>query len=256
MPFQRKAGLFTQGTLADSRGSNRPIDQYNLDQTGLRRHQFVSSSPAIGIPQILIPGEYFISTLCQFRRSFGGGADDPPTPTVGNNYQTPEVFNGGRIENMNASITLKNGDATNPATLTVYEVALSFYDAAVLDLLNTAISIFQFLTATANAGDVTERAVSPIKMQENVIKSSKFAQHYYRKLGTITLGNLDQATSTAVLTVTQVPGKCRRSQSGMYFAYVFVNDTEKNNARTLDIEYSLENNFDEIPASNRLPYLY
>lgn len=260
MPFNRKSSLFTRGASTVSRGYNRPINQsrHSLG-TAIRRHEYLAGQPD-AVPAgwgtgTLASGEYFATKICAFHRSFGAGTDDEPTATAGNNFQTPDVMNGSKIINLNSTITLKNQAASNPATLTVYEMALSYYDATVWQTLQPSTSIVSQTTGAANAGEVALSAVNATDMLENNQKNSKFAQHYIRPIGTITLGNTDNASSTAVMNVNVIPPKCRRSNAGMMFAYVFVNDPDKNNSGTVNLEYSFENNFDEIPSSNRLPWL-
>lgn len=258
--YNRKSSLFSSGLQTASRGYNRKINEYKGQSTNIRRHEYVAGTPDVtptGTMAVILANEYFGVVLAKFERSFGGGADDPPTPTTGNNYQTAKVFNGSYIMNMNSTITLKNNASADPATLTIYEIALSYMDAHTLDGLRPTESCVDFITSSPNQGrvDFVPDPAPATIMLENSIKGRRFLQRYYKKIGTVTLGNQDQASSTATFTITRIPPKCRRSQTGMFFAYVFVNDSDKNDSRTLDLDYSLENNFDEIPSDNRLPYL-
>ena len=68
--------------------------------------------------------------------SANGVIDDVPLdPTASNNYQTANVMNGSYINNFNAKITLKNIDSSDPITLDLYQVAVSFYDVLIWETL-------------------------------------------------------------------------------------------------------------------------
>ncbi len=252
----RKSRVYTQGLSTSSRGQNRQIGNYQSARTGIRRHEYEIAAPDIGSHISLVVNDYWITTLAQFERSFDATADGLPTATDGNNFQTKLVMNGSRIGNMNSTIRLKNKSSSQPATLTVYEIALSWYDANTFDTLDGTNSPFSLATAAVGAqGDVTLKTTNITRFTENIVKQSMFREHFLRKIGSITLGNTDQASSTADLTIRQIPRKCRKSQTGMYFGYAFVNDSAKNGGLILDFEYSLENNFDEFPSDNRVPWL-
>ena len=51
---------------------------YVSEQSASRRHEFTSKIPELTAIQL---GDYAEVKLCEFGRSFGAGADDPPTAT-------------------------------------------------------------------------------------------------------------------------------------------------------------------------------
>lgn len=231
-------------------------DNYKSLQTAQRRHDYLAGNPNVGAPAALLGLDYFGVTIARFRRSFGAGTDDLPTPTSGNNYQTPDVMNGSEIRDLQAKIRISNKSTTDPAILTVYKVAWSFYDGYV-QLLPAGTEALGFTTGgTPNAaGQVDWATLTSGAMNENTILNSKFLQHFYQKLGDITLGQEGTGKETVEININGIPSKCKRSQTGMFFGYIFANDSDKNEGRTLALDYSFLNHFIEIPSENRLPWL-
>lgn len=197
-------------------------------------------------------------TLLQFQRTFDVGVtnDVPPTATASNNYQSIKVFNGSKVSNFQAVFRLVNTGASLPANLDVYTIALSFYDALVWNTVLSANCPVTFNT-TGGAGDnrgfVDWKTMTATIITDNQYKSFRFIQHFMKKLGTITIGNSD-TDNEVVFTLNRVPGKCVRSQTGMFYGIVFHNEASKNNGQTVNINPFMELSFVETPSENRLPY--
>lgn len=245
----RATDRFAQARTKDPRN-------YIGTQSAGRRHDYTSI--ATGTPTTLAPGNYFIHELLKFKRTFSGSVDDtPPSATASNNFQSQSVFNGSKVVNFGAKIKVQN-KSNDPVFLDIYEVALSFYDAFIWNAF-TATSCPVTFDSTGispdTRGEVSAKAITATLIAENTIKNFKFLQHYIKKVGTLSLGAEDSATNNAELTVSRVPPKCRRSQTGMYWAYFIHNDSAKNNAATLNIQTHLENSFREIPSEDRLPFI-
>ena len=141
MPFRNPGSSFR----LNSRGSSSALSNkrsYERFTTGSKRHQF-TTKVALGSPGVLLPGEYFMHFMLGFSRSATGSVDDVPlAPTDSNNYQTASVMNGSYISNYQADITIKNTVSTDPVTLDIYQVAVSFWDVLVWDsLLNSSCPI-------------------------------------------------------------------------------------------------------------------
>lgn len=251
--FNRKSAVFTQGGGTRTR-TPRGLDNYQVLDTAVRRHQFTASAPQLGTPAALLPNEYFITRLLKFKRTFGAGADDPPSPTASNNYQSSTVFNGSKVGNMDAVVRLKNNGTAQEATLDIYEIALSFFDALIWNSVRPTNCPFTFTTAGVTSGELVEKAIVATTILDSDWNNFKFQQRYLRKVGTVTIPNTD-GDNVVEFRVNQIPPKCRRSQTGMYYGYIFANDSNKNAAATLALDYSLEEKFDEFPAENRLPYI-
>lgn len=256
MTFNRKSAVYVNnpGMGFPSSRPARNLDNYQSLQTAIWRHQYTANAPQVGTPAALPPDEYFIVRLMHFIRTGSATPDDPPTPTASNNYQNADVFNGSRVENLDATIRLKNQSSTVEATLDIYELSMSFFDVLLWNTVRTAACPLTFNTVAPNQGNVSEKAVLSTIILDNDWNNFKYQQKYLKKVGTVTIGNSDN-NNVAEFKINRIPPKCRRSQTGMYFGYVFANDTNKNNAATLTLEYTLNNNFDEFPSENRLPYI-
>lgn len=254
----RKSSVYRQGanavTPVGRAGTNSPNDYRNTTGS-IRRHVFTKNTPDIGSTSPLVSLFHFGFTLARFRRSFGAGSDDPPTPTgsVGNNYQTADVFNGGRIQNFSASIKLENTNA-NPITLTAYAVVCSFFDAHDQATIDTGSPIAQNISGASAQGQVVWNTPTANMFGENVVNLSKFRQRVFQKLGDITIGGTG-GQSTAVLTLTRLPAKCRRANSGMFYGIAFQNDASKNTYGDFSLGASLSVAFDEVPSDTRLRWL-
>jgi len=228
---------------------------YQSAQSGIRRHTWTANVPDKGSVVTGI-NNYFATTLARFQRSFSGVTPDvPPTATASNNYATASVMNGSAIRNFKASITLKN-KKTEPVTLDIYQIALSFWDGLIWDTVKAANSPLSFYPTAPAEGEIIMKTPTTSIISVNDIASFKFQQHYLKKVGTITVGGADNANSTAVLNINSIPPKCRRSQTGMYYGLIFHLPSEKNlNLVAADFQYSITISFDEIPSTDRLPYV-
>jgi len=238
------------GSRARTHGSN-----YGVEQTAVRRHDFLAGAPDAGTPLTLSGLDYLAIKFFRFRRSFGAGSDDPPTATVGNNYQNGDVFNGSTISDFNCLIRLTNKSNADPLTLTIYKFVFSFWDVLVFNTLNPANSPFTFSQASTNEGEIDIKAILSSALNENSILNRKFNQHYAQKLGEITLAQEGSGKETVELSFKGVPPKCKRSQSGMFYGICLANDSDKNEGRTVSMDYSYFGHFLEHPSSNRLPWL-
>lgn len=243
-----------RGTGLVDRGRSPLRNNYKSEQTGQRRHDYLAGAPNIGTPLTLASEDYLLQTICRFRRSFSG-ADGEPTATSGNNYQTADVMNGSEIRDIQSLIRMTNKSNADPATLTVYKIALSFWDALVLQTNDPTHSVFNWVTTANNEGEVAPKILGSLRVGENSLNNSRFLQHYYQKMGEITLGQEGSGKETVEININGVPPKCKRSQTGMYYGYLFYADSDKNEGRTLSLDYSFRNHFIEIPANNRLPWL-
>ncbi len=246
---RRKASIYASQVTQSSSKSQK---DYGSLHTGELRHQFVSG--AVGGP-LIAPSEYAYFTLCRFRRSFTGVADTPATPTQSNNYQTPDVMNGSRITRFKAVINVENIGAQG-IYLDIYEVTASFWDVYLWNALFVGSCPLIFQTAAINAGEVFGKVIAPTLILENQIKGFKFLQHHIRKKGTIYVGPTGQDNSKAALTMSKIPAKCRRANSGMWWGMFLTNDSIKNAAGTANLTLSCEYDFLEQPSENRIPYLY
>ncbi len=243
----------TSRFVSRSEGS---VKDYATGGTGTVRHQF--NKVAGGVPGVLPPSLYFYHELVKFYRSAGPGDDEPLTPANSNNSAGGAVFNGSRISNYKSTIRVKNLGAI-PAYLDVYELQLSFFDALLFNTIQTASCPITFDSTTVGPPDVrgavAPKAPSATLIVDNTVKDFKFIQHYMKKKGTIFVPATDGANSEVTINIDRVPAKCRRSQTGMFWGLFFVNEANKNAGNTLALGSTQETSFDEIPSSNRLPYL-
>lgn len=242
-----------QTTSRPSRGQRDYLSQ----QSGSRRHEF--SATATGTPLTLTAGLYFFFELLKFRRTFTAGDDVPPTATASNNFQTPQVFNGSKIINFQATIRIKNRGAVG-GYLDVYQITASFYDILIWDTLFTSTCPLTFNNAGVGPpdkqGEIGTKAITTTLILDNAIKNSKFTQHYMKKMGTIFITNEDGGNGGEVtMNLNRVPSKCRRSQTGMWWGLFFHNHSDLNGAETLVLDATIEESFEEIPSDNRLPFL-
>lgn len=242
-----------------SNSTNRYLKKSNYvsQQSGNRRHEFTLAAPIVGSASILNANEYFGVEIIRFQRTFTGAADTPPTASASNNYATSGVFNGSRVSNLESTIVLKNTSATVSPTIDIYEIALSYYDGLIWNTIRPTQCPVAFTTGvgvTAGECYLDPAKVLATTILDQDIKNYKFQQHYLKKVGTVTLGNTD-TTNVATFKVNQIPPKCRRSQTGMLYAYIFANDSVKNGGATINLDYTLETKFSETPTDLRLPFI-
>ena len=224
---------------------------YKSEQTAMRRHEFTSQ--ITGLASINL-GDYAQTALVKFKRSFGSGNDDPPTATASNNYQTSNVFNGSSIRNYTASVKISNMGSSAGIYLDVYAIVTSFSDALYMDTLYNAESPVEFSTAPAEeAGDVNFKS-PPIIWTENNYKNFKGIQRNVKFLGTLFMSSEDGGTPSAVFNIRGIPPKCKRSQTGMFYGLIFHYSSLKNTTAVATMDATIDVSFDEIPASNRVPY--
>nr|AGG39821.1 hypothetical protein [Diporeia sp. associated circular virus] len=242
-----------------SSNSGQYQSAYQNLETTIRRHQYTAAAPDEGSANALTSGNHFCVTICSFKRAFGSGNDSQPTATASNNYQSSSVMNGSSISNLSALIRLKN-NAPETRYLDVYSVALSYYDALIWNTIFASQSPVTFDNSSVGPpellGEVDWKIPTVGQVVNNTINNFKFLQHYIKKMGTITFGGVDSGTNTVEIPINHIPEKCRRSQTGMFYGYLFENDSDKNGSVTLNLSYDLDNSFEEAPSQFRLPYLY
>lgn len=225
---------------------------------GIMRHDYTSAVLGSGT---LAANNYWPIPLCEFTRTFdvGGGIDDkPPTPTAGNNFQTPEVFNGSRIENFEATIHIQSKSNTTSCLLTVYEMAVSFFDAYLLQNIyptQCPVAFTSSIGTEDHRGEVRIITPTATLISTNLNKSIKFIQHYIKPVGKIFVPFANAMAGSVDIKINKLPAKCRRANSGMFYGLFLHNDTTDNNGTTLTATCDVEVKFDEIPAEFRLPYL-
>ena len=228
---------------------------YKSDQTGIRRHQVINPLGALATINL---GDYQETILARFNRSFGAGSDDEPTATASNNFQSVSVMNGSAIRKFTAKIKLSNNASSNGVYIDVYELTYSFGESLYQDEVYGAFCPVEF---TGTAGGVDERGnvnfkAPHITWTENNYKNFKGLQRHIKFLGTMFISSEDGGTPAAEFMIQGLPAKCRRSQTGMFYGLILHYSSTKNNAATANIDASIEINFEEIPANNRLPFLW
>lgn len=256
MPSRGKSSIFAQGGSNYSRPKTLENSPPRAYSSAIRRHVFTKSTPDIGTVSPFVSLFHFGFTLARFRRSFGAGTDDEPTPTgsIGYNFQTADVMNNSKIKNFNANIRLTNVNA-NPVVLTAYEVVTSFFDAHDQDTIDTGSPISQQIVTPASRGEVNWKTPTANMFGENVVNLSKFRQRIFRKIGDITIGGTGTAQPQVVLNITRIPPKIRRMNAGAFWGIAFANDASKNSYGDFTLNTSLDVSFDEIPSANRPRWL-
>ncbi len=237
--------------------SHKKQYQSGGEGSGIRRHE-VSYTPT-GTPGALLPNEYLHTALAQFARSFTAADDGEPTATASNNFQTSQVMNGSRISNMKCVVNIANQSASQGAYVDVYMVACSFWDILVWDTIQTAYCPYTFDSTTTGPPDIrgaiTAKAITAAIVLDNIYKSFKFIQRYMKKVGRVYVSASDGGKAEAQLVITDIPAKCRRSQTGMFYGLILHNDSTANNAATLNLDVTVDLSFIEHPTSNRLPFI-
>ena len=247
--FRAYGGSVT-ATRPQSTGRN-----YGSLQTGKWRHEYVFDVPQQGDPSALALGSYFVIENHRFVRTFGGGPDEPPTPTVSNNLAGSNVFNGSHTGQFRKTIRLKNNDTNDSPTLDIYQIALSYYDAHIWDTIRPAECPVTFDLINANElGTVSPKPPAVGIISANDWSNFKFQQHYLKLIKTVTIGNSD-GDNVVEFTLDNIPAKCRRSQTGMYWATIVSYDTLKNTSATATLDYSEATSFMETPSEQRLPFI-
>lgn len=254
MPYLHKAGSFSNNPTIHNTNSN--MRDYGIPRTGLWRHDYTSA--ILGSGNVLA-NSYLPIPLLQFKRTFGGTDDVPPTPTAGNNFQTPDVFNGSRIENFQATVNIKNDNSSGfDGYLTIYEAAYSFWDAYLHNAIYSTqcpVTFDSTGVAPDTRGQVTLKTPSATLISTNLNKSLKFLQHYIKPIGKIYVPERAANPAGVQINLKGIPEKVKRANSGMAY-YLFIhNDTTDNHANPVACFADVEVKFDEIPSENRLPYL-
>lgn len=227
---------------------------YSAPESGTRRHE-LTTTVNLGVPNVLVTDGYFVFDLLKFKRTFNPAiADTPPTADASNNFQTVTVFNGSRVENYKANISLKNNSTSVPSCLDVYEVCLSYYDAFIWNSIFPTACPVTFSQVANLEGEVDLKAMVTSLVATNQIKNFKFLQHYIQYRGQIDFEAIGGNTSVQI-DINRVPPKCARSQTGMYWGLFFKNNPSKNASQSINITAAKEFSFDEIPSDRRLPFI-
>lgn len=226
---------------------------YNSEQTGIRRHIYDS---AVFNSGVLTAGIYAFIPVIQFRRSFTASPDEDPTPTASNNYQTPDVMNGSKVRNLSAVIHITPQNASVSGYLSIYEIAVSFWDALVWDTVLPTSCPITFDTSANDEGEINYKTPTATLVVGNLHKSYTFIQRYMKYRGQVFVPAGLAGNPSIDIHIKGIPPKCRRSQTGMAYGIILHNDATVNGSRSLDQKLSFENSFEEIPSTNRLPYLF
>lgn len=258
MQFQ-KSGVRGYGGQLRTPSNSINQNSYIEKVTGAWRHNLMLNTPSVGTGALLA-NEYLMFTMLQFFRTYAPGVtnDVPPTPTNSNNYQSVSVFNGSYIDDFEAILKLQN-TAAEAHILDIYSIELSFFDGLIWNTVQPANCLVTFSTAGgagSQQGVVSPKAMTATLLTDNIYRSFKLIQKYMRKIGQITLGNVDSTNEIAEIVFNEIPEKCRRSQTGMFWGIVVHNPTEINAGKTTSLIATLDINFTEHPADSRMPYLY
>lgn len=255
MPYRRPGSTRLTGSI----GTGNPLKsnrQMSTLQSPRLRHQYAQAITGFAS---MLPGVYSALTIARFVRNDGVTDDTPPSATASNNLQSNKVMNGSRIQNAKVSINMKSSSASTAFDIDVYEVATSFYDVLVWNtIIPTSCPLTYDSTTTGppnKQGEVSAKTPTATLITRNNFANYRILQHYMRRLGTVHFTASDGGDNTAVLTLTRIPPKVRRSNQGMYWGLFFVNDSDANNAGTFTGVATAEISFDEIRSDNYLPFI-
>ena len=226
---------------------------YKSEGTGSRRHEFIS---AVSEMKSMALGDYAPVNLVNMKRTFGSSDDEPPTATASNNFQTSQTFNGSTVRGFQAKINCTNVGSSSGSYIDVYIVVTSFADALWLNTVYPSESPIGMTTAGGtpdNDGEVFFKGTHVI-WTENTYKNFKGIQRYIHHLGTMFVSSEDGGTPSAEFTINQLPAKVRRMQTGAFMGLFFHYSSSKNSDPSIDLDCSVDIKFDEIPASNRIPF--
>lgn len=260
MPMRKSRGKrnvikVSSDTSPSYYGSAGTMRSYAKEQTGVKRHQYNSAVLGSGA---IATGLYQIIPIVQMKRTFTVNNDEEDSPTQGSNYETPDVMNGSYVTNFDTTLHIHNKTNTNSGWLTVYEIALSYYDALIWNTLMPSNCPVQFDTASVgppdHRGEVTIKTPSLNLIDEDVIKSHRFQQRYIRELGKVYVPHWNEGGKVDIK-LNDIPSKCKRVQQGTFYGIVLFNDPVVNSSASVVATTSMENSFDEIPSSNRFAYL-
>lgn len=254
MAFGRRKSSIYSANRKQSMPTIMNMKDYSKSGYGVFRHDYTSATLGSGT---IASNSYIPIPLLQFKRTFGGSDDTPPTPTAGNNYQTPDVFNGSEIKNYEATVHISTRGSA-PGYLTVYEAAYSFWDAYLHNAIYpTQCPVVFEDTAVApdTRGQVTLKTPSATLISANLNKSLKFLQHYIRPVGKVFVNAINAQDGALDIKINRIPAKCRRANSGMAWYLFLHNDATDNNSLSVSADVNVEAKFDEIPTEFRLPYL-
>jgi hypothetical protein len=150
---------------------------------------------------------------------------------------------GSRVNNIAIELTIKQTDTSKNNTCYTGLISTSFNEGQLSAALMTT-NFNDFIKSNTAGEMVNKSAEQTYSVDEYRLKDIQ--QHNIRGL----LNKQFQLYSGRVITVNQVlkvPGKCRRSQNGMFLGLVVLNDSGSMTAGT-DVEVRIDTFFKEIPA--------
>ena len=232
MPFRRRRYSRSQPTLARRQGGTGAAFSGSV---GLIRHS-LSQNATIGTgkAQCFYLGAYN-PTLYGTPLALDGSS----TKVLANNY----LQEGSRFDYVNINLTIRQTDTSVNNQVYVGMIATSFNEGQLSEALMT--TNFKDFIASNAAGEMSQKATEQTYSVDEY-RFKDIQQHNIRGL----LNKQFQLYSGRVITVNQVlkvPGKCRRSQNGMFLGLVVLNDSSSMTAGS-DVEIRLDTFFKEIPA--------
>ncbi len=263
MPYRTPGGSRYSGTsMRTLRRTNSTLNRqsdYGYEQSGTLRHEFLAQHDSEFTTSVLAAGDYQQIDMLRFKRTFTVSPDEPDTPTAGNNYQTPEVFNGSLIRDYSRVLKITSREATNndtvkSFTLDIYQLVYSFFDAHTYEAFSLTAglgNVVEFDNSGNDAGEVNFVSTHPT-FTSNTVKNSKFLQRYIQLIGRVEI----PVGQTVKLNINRIPPKVRRANSGMFWGLIIHNDSITNDANGFGGAISTETSFKELPSDNRLPFLY
>ncbi len=215
-----------------------------------RRHEFTSDHGTM-----TTSGEYETIIFAKYKRDFTL-PDDDPTPTASNNYQTPNIQQGGMVNSFQARVMMRHV-ALNPAFYDIYEVVCSFYDSLITDTIKDVLCPIQMTTdmpgSLDNRGEVTFKSPH-ITFTDNNLKNSQLLQHIIHHRIRVPFGQKDATATPTTLEFNRIPAKCRRSQIGMFYGLIIHNPSDLNGSATPNLQISSEIAFNESPTTQKMPW--
>ena len=134
-------------------------------------------------------------------------------------------------------------------------VVTSFSEADFMDTVYGAFSPIEMNVSALAQGQAQFKDPNII-WTENNYKNYKGIQRNIAFLGTITLTSEDGGSPAMSFTISGLPAKVRRMQTGAFYGLMFHYSSTKNEDATADIIADADIKFTEIPSENRLPYLW
>ncbi len=246
--------------LSRNRSSFRRSRTANLPRSQAYRKENIRSPTSVAyrhefggnIGTISALGTYETVKIATFLRDNPAGGLVRGAPTGSNNYATDDVFNGSLIEDLTARITVRS-ETIQPTLVDFYEIQCSFWDALIADTIKGALCPIEMDVAAPGTADnrgVVNFKVSPITWTYNNWKNSNILQHIIKLKARVPLGTNNGASMPATVAIDGIPSKCKRSQNGMFFAYMMFLDSDLNSAVSSPVlRFHTDISFREIPGA-------